>query len=108
MTQRLTSAEREALLLEMVEQLFVRNITPGAVLRKLRREVLGMNQTEYAALASISRRTLSDIETDKGSPSLALLNRAFRPFGLTAGLLPRSPALRQRLLNRNQSNSAPA
>ena len=103
MTQHLTPAERETLLLEMVEQLLIGNTTPGAVLRKLRREVLGMNQTEYAALASISRRTLSDIETDKGSPSLALLNRAFRPFGLTVGLLPRSPALRQRLLRREQS-----
>ncbi|MCM5705058.1 helix-turn-helix transcriptional regulator [Larsenimonas salina] len=103
MTQPLTPAERETLLLELVEQLLTSKTTPGAVLKKLRREVLGMNQTDYAALASISRRTLSDIETDKGSPSLALLNRAFRPFGLTVGLLPRSPALRQRLLNREQS-----
>lgn len=101
MTQTLTSAERGTLLLEMAEQLLIGKTTPSAVLKKLRREVLGMNQSEYAALASISRRTLSVIETDKDSPSLALLNRAFRPFGLTIGLLPRCPALRERFLKRN-------
>jgi len=101
MKKPLSPAEREALLLEQVEALLTERTTPGAVLRKLRREVLAMNQTEYAALTRISRRTLSDIETDKGSQSLALLNSAFRPFGLSVGLLPKSPALRQRLLNRD-------
>lgn len=101
MSSPLSSAQREALLLEMIEQLFAEKTTPGMVLRTLRRQVLTMNQTEYASLAGISRRTLSDIETGKGSPSLAVLNRAFRPFGLTVGLMPRSPALRERLLNRS-------
>ncbi|WP_280566786.1 hypothetical protein [Chromohalobacter sp. 296-RDG] len=60
-----------------------------------------LNLYAKATLTRISRRTLSDIETDKGSQSLTLLNSAFRPFGLSVGLLPKSPALRQRLLNRD-------
>lgn len=90
--------QREALLLDLLEQLFREEITEGALLRTLRKEVLGMSQARFAELASVSRRSLSDIETDKGSPSLSLLNRIFRPFGLHVGLLPRSRHLMQQLL----------
>lgn len=99
--KRLSPEARETLLLDLLDQLFEERITTGAVLKRLRREVLGMNQTRYAALAAISRRTLSAIENDAGTQSLGSLNRAFRPFGLTIGLLPRDRETRARLLTRS-------
>lgn len=100
---RLSPQEREALLFDLLDQLFDEKITTGALLKRLRREVLEMNQTRYAALASVSRRTLSAIENDSGTQSLGSLNRAFRPFGLSVGLLPRDRSTRQRLLTRSAS-----
>lgn len=90
--------EREALLIKLLMRLFTGEITEGQLLRTLRKDLLNMSQTEYAALVKVSRRTLSDIERDTGSQSLAVLNAIFRPFGLKAGLLPRNPALMKRLL----------
>lgn len=99
--RKLTPAEREALLLDLLTQLLRDQITPGILLRTLRKQVLGMSQVQFAALVSVSRRTLSDIETGKGSPSLALLDRVFKPFGLKFGPIPRSRHLMQRLLDRD-------
>ncbi|MFD1006870.1 helix-turn-helix domain-containing protein [Oceanisphaera ostreae] len=90
--------EREALLISLLMQLFTGEITEGQLLRTLRKDLLNMSQTEYAALVKVSRRTLSDTERDTGSQSLAVLNAIFRPFGLKAGLLPRNPALMKKLL----------
>ncbi|WP_375058176.1 helix-turn-helix transcriptional regulator [Zobellella sp. DQSA1] len=96
---------REALLIRLLTQLFTGEITEGKLLRTLRKELLGMSQTDYAALVGVSRRTLSDVERDSGSPTLAVLNAIFKPFGLKAGLLPRSPALMKKML---AENTAPA
>ncbi|WP_445396747.1 helix-turn-helix domain-containing protein [Zobellella sp. An-6] len=90
--------EREALLIALLTQLFSGEITEGKLLRTLRKELLNMSQTEYAALVGVSRRTLSDVERDTGSPTLAVLNAIFKPFGLRAGLLPRSPTLMKKML----------
>lgn len=94
-------AERETLLIALLTQLFTGEITEGKLLRTLRKELLNMSQTEYAALVGVSRRTLSDIERDTGSPSLTVLNAIFKPFGLKAGLLPRSPTLMKKMLTKN-------
>ncbi|WP_311064446.1 helix-turn-helix domain-containing protein [Halomonas sp. DWK9] len=97
--KELSSIEREALLATLVTQLVREEISSGQVLRQLRRDVLGMSQTQYADLVGISRRTLSDLEADKASPTVALLNQVFRPLGLQVGLLPRNRELRERLLS---------
>lgn len=99
--KELTSIEREALLSTLAAQLVREEISSGQVLRQLRREVLGMSQTQYADLVGISRRSLSDLEADKASPTVALLNQVFRPLGLQVGLLPRNRELRERLLSAN-------
>lgn len=96
--KKLTPAEREALLLQLLQQLLGGQISEGQLLRTLRKEVLGLSQDGYAALVGISRRTLSDIERDTGSPSITLLNAVFKPLGLQVGLLPRNPALMRRLM----------
>lgn len=90
--------EREALLLALVQALYKDEITEGMLLQRLRKQVLGLTQEQYATLVGISRRTLSDIERDKAQLTLTVMNRVFKPLGLKAGLLPRSRGLLQKLV----------
>ncbi len=94
----MTPFEREALLLALLRQSIEEKAGHGQLLMQLRKQVLGFSQDRYAALAGISRRTLSDIEQDKESVTLSMLNRAFRPLGLEIGLLPQQSHMRQMLL----------
>lgn len=82
----LSPVEREAYLLDLLEQLAQKNITEGKLLATLRKDILGMNQDDYAAYVNVSRRTLSDIENDSGKQTLPVINKVFKPFGLTIGL----------------------
>ncbi|AQU84435.1 MULTISPECIES: helix-turn-helix domain-containing protein [unclassified Halomonas] len=100
--KELSSIEREALLVQLLAKLLRDEVSSGQVLRQLRREVLGISQTQYAELVGMSRRSLSDLEADKASPTLALLNQVFRPLGLQTGLVPRNRGLRERLLSTEQ------
>lgn len=96
--KHLSGEEREELLINLLRAVQHDRMTEGQLLRTLRKDILDMNQDEYAALVKISRRTLSDIERDAGNPSLPVLKRVFRPLGLTIGILPRSDSVRQRML----------
>lgn len=98
--RQLSGAEREALLIDLLRAVQRDEMTEGQLLRTLRKDILDMNQDQYAALVKISRRTLSDIERDTGNPSLPVLKRVFRPLGLDVGLLPRSESLLQKMLVR--------
>ncbi|PAU79081.1 helix-turn-helix transcriptional regulator [Halomonas salipaludis] len=90
--------DREGQLLAALRCLLADEISEGQLLRKLRREVLGLSQQEYASLVGVSRRTLSDMEGDRGNVSLAVMNRVYRPLGLRVGLLPRQTALLHEVL----------
>jgi len=102
MTQSLSPQEREALLLQLLLQLAREEITQGELLRILRKRILHMNQEQYATLANVSRRTLSDIERDRGNQSLPVLTSVFKPLGLKPGLVPRNSALFDKLLHASQ------
>lgn len=91
--------DREAALLVLLEQFYADELTEGQLLRALRRDVLGLSQTDYASLVGISRRTLSDLEGDKSNITLAVMNRVFKPLGLKVGLLPRQRHLLEKALN---------
>ncbi len=93
--KNLTGDEREALLITLLRAVQREEMTEGELLRK---DILAMNQDEYAALVNVSRRTLSDIERDAGNPSLPVLKRVFRPLELTIGLLPRSEGVLRRMV----------
>lgn len=97
MKKTMSPFEREAMLLDLLQQFIEEKFTQGALLMQLRRKVLGFSQERYATLAGISRRTLSDIEQDKESVTLIMLNRAFKPLGLKLGLLPRQTHMMQAL-----------
>ena len=105
--KKMSSAEREALLLALASQVLEESLTPGEMLRKLRKDVLQMNQDRYAGLVGISRRTLSDLEKDQGNPSVALLNSAFKPFGLKMSVLPRSQSMLNLLLEKQVREKKP-
>jgi len=57
-----------------------------------------LQQAAYADLVSVSRKTLSEIENDKGNYSVEIVNKAFKPFGLVVGLVPASKTLLASLL----------
>lgn len=97
--KRLSGEEREALLIKLLLQTLTGERSRGELLRTLRNEVTGLNQEQYAALAGVSRKTLSDIERDVGSPATQALNRVFKPFGLKVGLVPRHPELLEQILS---------
>ncbi|TDR76476.1 helix-turn-helix transcriptional regulator [Paludibacterium purpuratum] len=101
--KNLSPIERENRLAELLTQLMSGTITEGKLLRTLRKEVLGLSQEQYSKLVGISRRTLSDLELDRASPSLALLNASLRPLGLQVGILPRDPSLRRRLFEQRDT-----
>lgn len=66
-------------------------ISAGKMLRELRRSFFGVTQERFAQAIKISRRTLVQIEKDDyDSVALGTLNRAFRPFGMTWGVVPLS------------------
>lgn len=90
--------DREAALVALLKRLYAGELTDGQLLRALRRDVLGLSQTRYATLVGISRRTLSDLEGDKGNVTLEVKNRAFRPLGLEVSLMPRKLSLLEQAL----------
>ncbi len=69
-------------------QLLKGEITQGEALKSMRLEILGINQSQYAKLAKISVKTLSDLENNKGNYSVDTINQAFRPFKLQLGIVP--------------------
>ncbi|MDO9475407.1 MAG: helix-turn-helix transcriptional regulator [Pseudohongiella sp.] len=84
----LDAGQREAYLREQLGLALTGQISEGELLKRLRKALTGMNQAEFAGLAKISRRSLSDLENDRGVATTALVNAAFSVFGLRLALLP--------------------
>ena len=79
--------DRQQILIDLYTQYLRQQITMGELLMFLRKNVLGMSQEQYANLVGISRRTLSDIELNKGKLSQSILDKVFGPLGLQSGLV---------------------
>ncbi|CZF77887.1 helix-turn-helix transcriptional regulator [Grimontia marina] len=92
------AAERKNVANRIIKQLLFGELTQGQALKALRIDVLGLKQDVFAKLVDISRKTLSDIENDRGSYKTDILNKAFKPFGLKVGLLPTSVSTLNSLL----------
>lgn len=90
--------QREQFLLKSLQLLMLGELTQGQLLKRLRKELLRQNQEQFASLVKISRRTLSDIENDRGDMTVDTLNKVFGLFGLKVGLLPKSALKANRLL----------
>lgn len=59
----------------------------GTRIRAARKEH-HLTQAELAALATISERTVRDIERDAGNPSFAAVSAVATALGLTVGVTP--------------------
>ena len=85
----LTIKDREDLLLAATLDLFSGKKTQGQVLKWLRVELLSLSQDQYAKMVGVSRKALSDIESDKGKNGVELINRVFSGVGFRIALMPK-------------------
>ncbi|GGM97961.1 helix-turn-helix domain-containing protein [Shewanella xiamenensis] len=85
----LTLKDREDLLLAATLDLFSGKKTQGQVLKWLRVELLALSQDQYAKMVGVSRKALSDVESDKGKNGVELINRVFSGVGFRIALMPK-------------------
>ena len=83
----LTVLERTALIESIQQSLAEGTLEIGDAVRRLRVEVTGLHQTQFAKMCKISVRTLVHIEHGEGNQTLKSLNAVFRPFGLQMGVV---------------------
>jgi transcriptional regulator with XRE-family HTH domain len=80
--------DARSLLIEGIQQgLMQGTIEIGAAVRRLRVEVTGLHQSQFARMCRISVRTLVHIEHGEGNQTLKSLNAVFRPFGMKMGVV---------------------
>ncbi|MEI8593349.1 helix-turn-helix transcriptional regulator [Photobacterium sp. Hal280] len=101
----LSAQARQKRISQITQQLLAGELTQGQALKALRVSVLGLKQEAYASLVDVSRKTLSEIENDRGSYTTDILNKVFKPFGLKVGLIPLSPGALRALMS-NSGNPA--
>ncbi|MCR8933970.1 MULTISPECIES: helix-turn-helix domain-containing protein [Pseudomonas] len=83
----LSVAERTALIESIQQALAQGTLDIGEAVRRLRVEVTGLHQTQFARMCKISVRTLVHIEHGEGNQTLKSLNAVFRPFGMKMGVV---------------------
>jgi len=82
------SLDVRALLIQAIQDELAQGVIGiGAAVRRLRVEVTGLHQTQFARMCRISVRTLVHIEHEEGNPTLKSLNSVFKPFGLQMGVV---------------------
>ncbi|HDU4013328.1 TPA: helix-turn-helix transcriptional regulator [Klebsiella variicola] len=91
--KKVKTVDRQAVIHAIIHDIMLGAISQGEALKKLRVEVLGLRQDEYARLVDVSRKSLSDVENDKGNYSAEIINKIYKPFGLETGLVPISKTL---------------
>ncbi len=84
---------------KIMKLLLLGEITQGQALKALRVDVLGLKQEKFSSLVSVSRKTLSEIENDRGNYTSDIVNKVFKPFGLKVGLVPISRHTLNSILN---------
>ena len=95
----LTAPMRKKIIEDTMNALLFSMISQGEALANLRLNILGLKQSDYAKLVKVSRKTISDIENNKGNPSVEVLNKVFKPFALKVGLIPVSPSALRNVLS---------
>lgn len=56
---------------------------------KRMRELINMDQDEFAKLIGVAARTLKDFESGRGNPTLGTLQKIAKPFGLDVVFKPK-------------------
>ncbi|WP_338800375.1 helix-turn-helix transcriptional regulator [Pseudomonas sp. RSB 5.4] len=83
----MTVAERTMLIESIQEALTQGTLEIGEAVRRLRVEVTGLHQAQFARMCKISVRTLVHIEHGEGNQTLKSLNAVFGPFGMKMGVV---------------------
>ncbi|MPX98332.1 XRE family transcriptional regulator, partial [Salinivibrio sp. VYel6] len=68
-TMAVSGAERKTEANKIIKRLLFGELTQGQALKNLRVTILGLKQDVFAKLVGVSRKTLSDIENDRGNYS---------------------------------------
>ncbi|WP_421848035.1 helix-turn-helix transcriptional regulator [Marinomonas sp.] len=89
----MTKEEQLIAINQIIKRLLLDEMTQGEALRELRVGVLGIRQDAYTKLCGVSRKTLSEIENDKGNYTAEIINKVFKPFEIKVGLVPTSSQL---------------
>lgn len=75
---------------DLIEAISNHELSLGEAVRRMRK-ISGMNQKDYAErIVGIAPRILAKVERDEGNPTVETLNKIGRPFGYTAGFVPRT------------------
>lgn len=82
----MTLEERKAYIQAVADEVARGKLTLGGAVKRLREDLLGVNQERFARACKISKRSLSQLEVDSGNPTLATLEAVFKKFGLTISL----------------------
>ncbi len=85
--KKLTPSEREALRDDILNKLNANEITLGEAVAQFRSALTGLTQAKYAELIKISRRSLQNIESDSGNPSIQTINKVIKPMGMKLGIV---------------------
>jgi transcriptional regulator with XRE-family HTH domain len=85
----MTVRERTILLESILEELSNDSLTIGEAVRRLRVEVTGLHQSQFAKMCKISVRTLLQMEHGEGNQTLKSLNAVFTLFGMKMGVVKR-------------------
>ncbi|MCU5772899.1 helix-turn-helix domain-containing protein [Erwiniaceae bacterium BAC15a-03b] len=108
LSQAITVDGRNTARLAIIKALLLGEMTQGEALKTLRIDVLGLKQESFARLVSVSRKTLSEVENDKGNYTSDIINKLFKPFGLQVGLVPTSRHMLATLFTEQGHIDAPA
>jgi DNA-binding transcriptional regulator YiaG len=83
----MTVQERTLLLESILEDLANGSLTTHQAVRRLRVEVTGLKQSQFAKMCKISVRALVHMEHGEGNQTLKSLNAVFKPFGMKMGVV---------------------
>ncbi|MCE4054782.1 helix-turn-helix domain-containing protein [Pseudomonas sp. Au-Pse12] len=83
----MTLEERGALIDDIQQEMAAGRLPIGEAVKRLRTEVTGLHQHQFARMCRISLRTLIHIEHGDGNPTLKSLTAVFKPFGLQMGVV---------------------
>ena len=72
--------ERNRVLNELQQQLASGEITIGAAVRRLRKEVTGLQQARFAQMCKLSLRALRQLELDESNPTVQTAEQRLQPL----------------------------
>jgi DNA-binding XRE family transcriptional regulator len=90
--KEMTLEERKAYIHAVADEVARGKLTLGGAVKRLRENLLGVSQERFALASKISKRALSQLEVDRGNPTLATLEAVFKKFGLQIALAHLNPA----------------